>query len=305
MCFNGHNRDFALSRILQGRLRWVWVITAFIWLSAVVSGAAEDLNYMSPSYDNLFSDYRLNSKPNESFSIYKESYGSAGPMVLNYQSGLLEQVVLVVNNTTTNWNAVKLLVSNVKGGIVYNASAVNNGYYELNHNYTVAANGGMVKYVVEYKLDSSEKSEELEEEPHFAFQPVQAEKTVLSSEPMKPVRTIMEIQPLGVGYYSVDLPTKMNTPQDWSQPLSPYGMGGWSNVGVVLSFDTVADKVYEIQFSEDGVHWLPSVPRVKAAGNLVFWVDKGSPKTPSHPMLTIVPGGIPAPLRLYRVMEIQ
>lgn len=305
MCFNGHNRDFALSRILQGRLRWVWVITAFIWLSAVVSGAAEDLNYMSPSYDNLFSDYRLNSKPNESFSIYKESYGSAGPMVLNYQSGLLEQVVLVVNNTTTNWNAVKLLISNVKGGIVYNASAVNNGYYELNHNYTVAANGGMVKYVVEYKLDSSGESEELEEEPHFAFQPVQAEKTVLSSEPMKPVRTIMEIQPLGVGYYSVDLPTKMNTPQDWSQPLSPYGMGGWSNVGVVLSFDTVADKVYEIQFSEDGVHWLPSVPRVKAAGNLVFWVDKGSPKTPSHPMLTIVPGGIPAPLRLYRVMEIQ
>ena len=305
MRFNSHNRDFGLDRLLWNRQQWVWIATAFIWLCTIVPGFAEDLNYMSPSYDNLFSDDKLGSKPSDSFSIYKESYGSAGPMVLNYQSGLLEQVVLVVNNTTTNWNAVKLLVSNVKGGIVYNASVVNNGYYELIHNYTVAANGGMVKFVVEYKTDFPDESEELEEEPHFAFQPIQAEKSVLSSEPMKPVRTIMEIQPLGVGYYSVDLPTKMNTPQDWSQPLSPYGMGGWSNVGVVLSFDAVVDKIYEIQFSDDGVHWLPSVPRVKAASNLVFWVDKGSPKTPSHPMLTIVPGGIPAPLRLYRVMEIQ
>ena len=305
MRFNSHNRVFGLDRLLWNKLQWVWIATAFIWLCTVVPGFAEDLNYMSPSYDNLFSDYKLGSKPSDSFSIYKESYGSAGPMVLNYQSGLLEQVVLVVNNTTTNWSAVKLLVSNVKGGIVYNASVVNNGYYELIHNYIVPANGGMVKFVVEYKTDFPDESEELEEEPHFAFQPVQAEKPVLSSEPMKPVRTIMEIQPLGVGYYSVDLPTKMNTPQDWSQPLSPYGRGGWSNVGVVLSFDAVVDKVYEIQFSDDGVHWLPSVPRVKAASNLVFWVDKGSPKTPSHPMLTIVPGGIPAPLRLYRVMEIQ
>jgi hypothetical protein len=305
MRFNSHNRDFSLKRLIWNRLQWVWIATAFIWLCAVVPGFAEDMNYMNPSYDNLFSDYKLGSKPNDSFSIYKESYGSAGPMVLNYQSGLLEQVVLVVNNTTTNWSAVKLLVSNVKGGIVYNASVVSHDQYELIHNYTVAANGGMVKFVVEYKLDSSNESEELEEEPHFAFQPIQAGKPVLSSESMRPVRTIMEIQPLGVGYYSVDLPTKMNTPQDWSQPLSPYGMGGWSNVGVVLSFDAVEGKIYEIQYSEDGVHWLPSVPRVKAAGNLVFWVDKGSPKTPSHPMLTIVPGGIPAPLRLYRVMEIQ
>jgi len=305
MRFNSHNRDFGLDRLLWNRQQWVWIATAFIWLCTIVPGFAEDLNYMSPSYDNLFSDYKLGSKPGDSFSIYKESYGSAGPMVLNYQSVLLEQVVLVVNNTTTNWSAVKLLVSNVKGGIVYNASTVSHDQYELIHNYTVAADGGMVKFVVEYKLDSSEESEELEEEPHFAFQPVQAEKPALSSEPMKPVRTIMEIQPLGVGYYSVDLPTKMNTPQDWSQPLSPYGMGGWSNVGVVLSFDAVVDKIYEIQFSDDGVHWIPSVPRVKAASNLVFWVDKGSPKTPSHPMLTIIPGGIPAPLRLYRVMEIQ
>ena len=176
MRFNSHNRVFGLDRLLWNKLQWVWIAAAFIWLCTVVPGFAEDLNYMSPSYDNLFSDYRLGSKPSDSFSIYKESYGSAGPMVLNYQSGLLEQVVLVVNNTTTNWSAVKLLVSNVKGGIVYNASVVNNGYYELIHNYIVPANGGMVKFVVEYKTDFPDESEELEEEPHFAFPPGPAER---------------------------------------------------------------------------------------------------------------------------------
>ena len=40
----------------------------------------------------------------------------------------------------------------------------------------------------------------------------------------KPVRTTFEVQPLGVGYYSVDLPSsiEVDVPEAWSLPLSPY-----------------------------------------------------------------------------------
>ena len=122
----------------------------------------------------------------------------------------------------------------------------------------------------------------------------------------KPVRTTLEVQPLGVGYYSVDLPSSIDVdvPEAWSLPLSPYEVGGWASIGVMLSFDTRPGEVYEIQFSDDGKTWQPAMPHLQASGVQAFWIDKGAPKTPTHPMLTIVPGGIPAPLRLYRVVEL-
>ena len=197
-----------------------------------------------------------------------------------------------------------LLVSDVRGGSIYNALNAGRGTYELVHNYSVPANGGMVKFVVEYRADKP--SEGLEAEPAFFFQPTARAERKVASGNTKPVRTTFEVQPLGVGYYSVDLPSSIDVdvPEAWSLPLSPYEVGGWASIGVVLSFDTRPGEVYEIQFSDDGRNWLPALPHLRAAGAQAFWVDKGAPKTPTHPMLTIVPGGIPAPLRLYRVVEL-
>lgn len=291
---------------------------AFLWGLAVLclslcwsqaqtelESLGESLGHIQSAQTNSFyKSFTRESDPG-SYLVYKESYGRAGPIVLNHQSALWEQVVLAVNNTDTRWEAVKLTVSNVKGGRVYNALHEGEGRYELLHNYPVEAQGGMVKFVVEYRMNDNER--EWKEEPTFIFQPTVAEERKVSTLHSRPVRTTLEVQPLGVGYYSVDLPDLVDvaTPSGWNLPLSPYEMGGWSSVGVTLSFDAIPDKVYEIQFSDDGKNWLPTLPQVRAASSLVFWVDKGVPKTPSHPMLTIVPGGIPAPVRLYRVVELQ
>jgi len=236
--------------------------------------------------------------------VHKESYGRTGPIVFNHQSALWEQIVLVVNNSSSDWNAVTLLVSDVHGGTIYNALNAGRGTYELVHNYSVPANGGMVKFVVEYRADKP--SEGLEAEPSFFFQPTTSEERKVSPGSAKPVRTTFEVQPLGVGYYSVDLPSsiEVDVPEAWSLPLSPYEVGGWASIGVMLSFDARPGEVYEIQFSDDGRNWLPALPHLRAAGAQAIWVDKGAPKTPTHPMLTIVPGGIPEPLRLYRVVEL-
>lgn len=269
--------------------------------AATVMGWGEETD-LSTDYGTFFLNHG-SSNPEESFSIYQENYGRAGARVLNHQSSLLEQIVLVVNNTTTNWGAVKLMVSNVHGGQVYNVTSMQGDVvYELLHNYMVPANGGMVKFVVEYRVEKGKS--ELEDEPSFAFQPVEAEERKIEIVGTRPVRTVLEIQPFGVGYYSVELPSAEGLPSSWSMPVSPYGVGDWSSVGVTLSFDAEVDRVYEIQFSDDGIHWFPALPQVKATSSIVFWVDKGAPKTPTHPMLTVIPGGIPSPLRLYRVMEL-
>lgn len=236
--------------------------------------------------------------------VHKESYGRTGPIVFNQQSALWEQIVLVVNNSSSDWSAVALLVSDVQEASIYNALNAGGGTYELVHNHNVPANGGMVKFVVEYRADKP--SEGLDSEPTFFFRPTAGEERKVSSASAKPVRTIFEVQPLGVGYYSVNLPSsiEVDVPEAWSLPLSPYEVGGWASIGVMLSFDTRPGEVYEIQFSDDGRTWLPALPHLRAAGAQAIWIDKGAPKTPTHPMLTIVPGGIPVPLRLYRVVEL-
>ena len=259
------------------------------------------------SSQNLFGEYSSTggSSIGSNFSVYEESYGSIGPIVLNYQTALLEQIVLVVNNSTTNWAAVTLQISNVRGGKVHNAvSALPvEGHYELLHNYEVPASGGMVKFVVEYEPDAA--GGELQEMPSFAFHPTLPFKRGLAPAESRPVRTTLEIQPFGIDYYSVTIPSSSRKePTEWGEPISPYQTGSWSSVGVVLSFDATPDKQYEIQFTDNGVDWFAALPRIQAVGNYIFWMDKGPPKTPSHPMLNVIPGGIPSPLRLYRVVEL-
>jgi hypothetical protein len=41
--------------------------------------------------------------------VHEESYGRTGPIVFNHQSALWEQIVLVVNNSSSDWGAVALL----------------------------------------------------------------------------------------------------------------------------------------------------------------------------------------------------
>ncbi len=45
----------------------------------------------------------------------------------------------MVNNSSSDWGAVALLVSDVKGGSIYNAINAGEGTYELVHNHNVPA----------------------------------------------------------------------------------------------------------------------------------------------------------------------
>ena len=65
---------------------------------------------------------------------------------------------------------------------------------------------------------------------------------------------------------------------------------------LLIEFTTLPGHEYLVQYSEAATAWLDSPIRIRAAGNRVQWIDRGSPRTASPP----APGG----QRFYRVREV-
>ena len=77
-------------------------------------------------------------------------------------------------------------------------------------------------------------------------------------------------------------------------------------MGVILNFAAEKDRTYEIQFTDNYIDWLPVCPRIIATDKTAYWVDKGAPKTPMHPLYDVQFGKMETPRvkRLYRVVQI-
>jgi hypothetical protein len=63
----------------------------------------------------------------------------------------------------------------------------------------------------------------------------------------------------------------------------------------LLEWSSRPDRMYYVEYSEDGSPWITVQPAIRASANRVQWIDRGLPGTASHPAES---GG-----RLYRVVE--
>jgi hypothetical protein len=52
---------------------------------------------------------------------------------------------------------------------------------------------------------------------------------------------------------------------------------------LLLEFPSEPGVLYQIQYSSDGINWLDSLSRIRAAGTSTQWFDSGSPRTSSPP----------------------
>jgi hypothetical protein len=52
---------------------------------------------------------------------------------------------------------------------------------------------------------------------------------------------------------------------------------------LLLEFPSEPGTLYQIQYSHDGLNWLDSLSRLRAAGTSTQWIDSGSPRTTSPP----------------------
>ena len=245
-----------------------------------------------------------------------------GPLPKNYEvTGLFEQLVLVKNDSGYNWEGIQLFASNVKGGTIVNATSTTKAGYMIQHNYPVV-NGEVVAFVLEYQIKSGNG---LKDYPDFSFTPIvagvnddQIQVRIPATGTVKYADQtpstiiypyIMDVKTYGPsnGYDMEDWTFDLNGeghPEDWIglRYREKYGWAAWVNVGFVLEINgTTKGAVYEIQFSDSVTGpWTPVVPQITATGTTTYWVDKGAPKTSSHP---VVDGK--ATNRYYRVVQVK
>ena len=245
-----------------------------------------------------------------------------GPLPKNYEvTGLFEQLVLVKNDSGYTWEGIQLFASNVSGGIIVNATSTTKGGYMIQHNYPVV-NGEVVAFVLEYQIKSGNG---LKAYPNFSFTPIVTgvndnliqHRTPATGSVVLAEQTpstiiypyIMDVKTYGPsnGYDKEDWTFDLNGeghPEDWIglKYREKYGWAAWVNVGFVLEINgTTRGAVYEIQYSDNVTGpWIPVVPQITATDTTTYWVDKGAPKTASHP---VVDGK--ASNRYYRVVQVR
>ena len=241
-----------------------------------------------------------------------------GPVPQNYDAtGLYEQIVLVKNADNMSWIGIDLYANGVTGATIKNAvKDLGRGNYILNHNYDVVP-GEVVAFVVEYQMTSKEQF--YANYPTFTFTPRYAE-----AGDSQEVYELAEGKPVShveITFLSPERPYGPTNPagfipEDWTFSLEPegtpayglkylerYGWAAWVNVGMMLRADDVTPgQMYEVQYSDVSAMgpWTAIVPQVQATGNILFWVDKGAPKTEDHPIMNGTKQN-----RYYRIIEVE
>lgn len=222
------------------------------------------------------------------FSICRPCVCVQGDPVYNHITHLWEQVVKLQNNSMIPWNAVMLKVATTDSTKVYNAFHRTEKEAFLLHNYEVPPEK-TIKFVVEYDLPEDALIEDV------TFDWMAVEKQELQPAEGNSVRVVASQHVMGANYYSTDLYG------------SDSSAASWTSIGILLKLDHLTtNKYYEVQFSEDYINWIPVVPKIHAKTSSYQWADKGSPKTPAHPLLSVTYGeSKPIAGRLYRVVECQ
>lgn len=168
---------------------------------------------------------------------------------INRQTGLLEMLVRLSNNATTNVPAVRVAVSGLSNNTwLYNASGTNAGKPYVLYNSTLAG-GASVNLLLEF------------------YVLVRAPLTNYTLE-------------------AFALPAINLAPSSTSGTNLSYSM---SSGGFLIEFPATIGRTYTIIYSDNVSfsNALTAQPAIVAPASRVQWIDNGPPKTVSHPTNTV------------------
>jgi uncharacterized repeat protein (TIGR01451 family) len=172
----------------------------------------------------------------------------AGPAVLNPQTGLYEESVIVTNIGATTVAGVRLYVGGLRTGVtLYNATGTTNSTPYVQYNSPVNP-GNTVTFHLEF-YDPS----------RLAFT-----HTLTAVAILPPNTSVTGTN--GVAITKSFLDTRLE-----------------GDTRFVIEFATTPGKTYTIIYSDDLVNWKVATPSVTANANVTQWYDDGPPKTDSKP----------------------
>jgi uncharacterized repeat protein (TIGR01451 family) len=172
-----------------------------------------------------------------------------GPIVLNLQSGLFEQRVRVMNPTPLDYEAIRVLITDLTPDVtVYNRSGMTNGIPYVQPAASVPA-GGSVDVIIEYYIPSR-----IPPNPTLSVELVQS-----SLPPEAPPGQMTQIT------RSLRL----------------------ENHTFLLEWNSLRGRTYFIQYSDDMHTWKTVMPPVTGTGTRHQWIDNGPPKTDAFPVETV------------------
>jgi hypothetical protein len=168
---------------------------------------------------------------------------------LNRQTGLREQTIHITNDTTATVPAYNLIIRGLPAGV------------EVNNASETRADGSFVVYIRQ------------------AMQPHSAQDVVI--EYYSANRALIEFTPQF-------LTEVVLIPPDLAVPSADGGfaidrVARLSGGELLVEFTSVPGKNYRVQYSNDGNSWEASLPAIRAASNRTQWIDRGLPRTDSHP----------------------
>ena len=175
--------------------------------------------------------------------------GSAGisPIMLNPQTGLFTNSVLLTNNSLNTVAGVRLYILNLPADVqVYNASgSTTNSTPYVQYNFPLAP-GATVDFWIEYYRDSR--------------QPFSTPTYV--PQDLTNAVTLTVTNGVGIKITNILL----------------------TNGEILIGFHSTPGRTYAVQYSSDMINWLTADPFIIAPANYVQWIDTGPPKTQSFPV---------------------
>jgi len=173
---------------------------------------------------------------------------TAGTPVYNPQKNWFEQQVHVSNPTYSQFDAVRIYISNLTNTpaiTVYNASGQTNGVPYVQTS-TPVPPGGYADFLILY------------------YSPLR-----IAPNP------VLQVQFLSGGS-SASLPD-LGTPQHINRGLM------LANRTYMLEFMSASNRVYAVQYTSDLKNWKQAQPYVSGTGTWIQWIDTGAPTTESLP----------------------
>jgi uncharacterized repeat protein (TIGR01451 family) len=168
-----------------------------------------------------------------------------GEIVLNRQSGLFEQRARVTNPTPLDYEAIRVLVTDLAPNVtVYNRSGITNGIPYVQPAASVPA-GGSVDVIIEYYVPDR-----------------------IPPHPTLRVELVQSSPPPG-------------TPAGETVQMTRFLR--LANGTFMIEWNSLLSRCYFIQYSDDMHTWKTVMPPAMGTGTRQQWIDNGPPKTDAFP----------------------
>jgi len=169
------------------------------------------------------------------------------PPHFNPQTGLFEERVRILNPTPLTLSGARLLITNLAAGVqVFNATGATNGMAYVQTLLPIPG-GGSSDLTIEYYVPNFQAPN-----PSLSAEVVPPSLQAASNTPMAPVPITRKLE----------------------MPTGEF----------LLEFNSLANRTYFVEYSDDMKNWKMAWPTVRGTGNRIQWLDNGAPRTESTPM---------------------